>query len=120
MKNKKGCDIWSLGVIGYILLCGYPPFYSAGENDLTDEMKGKIRAGEYQFDPISWKNISNEAKTLIEQMLIVDPTKRININQIRHSSWFNQKNSLRQIDLTSIQDQHNRHQIQVTLLAFFL
>lgn len=83
----KACDIWSMGVIMYILLCGYPPFYSMGGGAISAGMKTKIKAGEYQFPASEWKHISQEAKTLIERMLTVDPATRVKIDQIRQCSW---------------------------------
>ena len=107
-------------MIAYLLLCGYPPFYSSGGKNLSDRMKENIIGGKYEFDPLHWNRISNDAKLLIQQMLIVDPKERIEIELILRSSWFNQSSSI-QIDLTSIKDQNNRLQFQVIdpLLFFF-
>ena len=61
--------MWSLGVIVYILLCGYPPFYP--ENDstaLTRRMKAKILAGDYKFHKEDWKMVSSEAKDFIARL----------------------------------------------------
>ena len=55
------CDIWSAGIIFYILLCGYPPFN--GKND--EDIMGHVEKGEYDFPENDWKNISGEAKELI-------------------------------------------------------
>ena len=57
-KYDEKCDIWSCGVILYILLCGYPPFY--GNND--KEIKEKILSGKLEFKEKDWNVISNEAK----------------------------------------------------------
>jgi len=53
----------------YILLCGYPPF-----NGEEKEILEKIEKGKFEFDPEEWRGISDEAKTLIQKMLTVDPT----------------------------------------------
>mmetsp|Transcript_451 Transcript_451/g.416 ORF Transcript_451/g.416 Transcript_451/m.416 type:complete len:179 (-) Transcript_451:150-686(-) len=62
----QSCDIWSAGVILYILLCGYPPFY--GKNDM--EILKSVKAQKYDFDGPEWKEISELAKDLIRKMLV--------------------------------------------------
>ncbi|CAF1037183.1 unnamed protein product [Didymodactylos carnosus] len=86
----KACDIWSLGVIMYILLCGYPPFYSEHSLPISPGMKTKIRAGEYQFPKEDWCVVTDEAKNLIQAMLTVEPEKRPNIETILKSSWLSE------------------------------
>lgn len=77
----KEVDIWSIGVITYILLCGYPPFYD--ENDI--ELFGQIMRGEYEFDSPYWDSISREAKDFIRKMLVVNPRHRITVKgSLRH------------------------------------
>ena len=66
-------DIWSCGVILYVLLCGFPPFYA--DND--PELYKLIQAGEYSFPSPYWDDVSDTAKDLIRKMLVVDPTKRL-------------------------------------------
>ncbi|CAF4446859.1 unnamed protein product [Didymodactylos carnosus] len=86
----KSCDIWSLGVIMYMLLCGYPPFYSEHSLPISPGMTTKIRAGEYQFPEPDWCMVSDEAKNLIQAMLTVEPEKRPNIGTILKSSWLSE------------------------------
>ncbi|XP_013401601.1 MAP kinase-activated protein kinase 5 isoform X2 [Lingula anatina] len=84
----KSCDMWSIGVIVYIMLCGYPPFYSeTPSRQMTNNMKKKIMAGEYTFPTEDWKNISVEAKDVVRRLLDVDPTKRMNIVELQHHVW---------------------------------
>ncbi|KAL8563770.1 MAP kinase-activated protein kinase 2 [Nucella lapillus] len=86
-KYDKSCDMWSLGVIMYILLCGYPPFYSNQGAAIDSEMKKKIRNGQYEFPKPEWSRVSQEAKDLIRSMLCTDPDKRLNIKQMMASKW---------------------------------
>ncbi|RHY22193.1 hypothetical protein DYB32_009577 [Aphanomyces invadans] len=68
----KSVDIWSIGVITFILLCGYPPFH----DDNHQALFRKIRKGEFAFDSPFWDAISDDAKHFIKQMLVVDNKKR--------------------------------------------
>uniref|UniRef100_A0A9J7X9S2 non-specific serine/threonine protein kinase n=2 Tax=Cyprinus carpio TaxID=7962 RepID=A0A9J7X9S2_CYPCA len=88
-KYDKSCDMWSLGVIMYILLCGYPPFYSNHGLPLSPGMKKRIRNGQYEFPNPEWSQVSEEAKQLICQLLKTDPTERMTIAQFMNQSWIN-------------------------------
>jgi len=76
-------DLWSLGVIAYVLLCGYPPFYAEG----NPEMFVKIKRGLYKFDSPYWDNISKGAKDLISKLLVVDPSGRLTIDEVLEHPW---------------------------------
>ena len=67
-KYGEKVDIWSLGVITYILLCGYPPFHDENQASLFR----LIKAGDYCFEPQYWNSISANAQDLIRHMLVVD------------------------------------------------
>lgn len=80
LKKKgysKEVDLWSLGVITYILLCGYPPFFDKSNAELFK----KIMAGRFQFDKPWWDHISNSAKDFICKLLIVEPSLRWTADQ---------------------------------------
>lgn len=68
----KAVDVWSIGVISYILLCGYPPFYD--ENDAN--LFAQILKGEFEFDSPYWDEISDSAKDFIRHLMCVDVEKR--------------------------------------------
>mmetsp|Transcript_134163 Transcript_134163/g.199585 ORF Transcript_134163/g.199585 Transcript_134163/m.199585 type:complete len:102 (+) Transcript_134163:707-1012(+) len=82
-KYDNKCDIWSCGVIMYILLCGYPPFTGNNETEImTNVKKGKV-----EYDAEDWEPISLEAKNLINKMLTKDPTKRIDALSALNDPW---------------------------------
>ncbi|KAL0078925.1 checkpoint kinase 2-like protein [Phycomyces blakesleeanus] len=80
----KECDLWSLGVMLYICLSGYPPFDEAVG---PPSMEEQIVNGIYSFDHSPWENISSEAKKLIRGLLTVDPDNRFTIHQAMNSPW---------------------------------
>ncbi|CDJ52516.1 CAM kinase, CDPK family, putative [Eimeria brunetti] len=63
------CDAWSLGVILYILLCGFPPFYG----DTDAEVLAQVKAGAYSFAGPEWRRVSDEGKDLIRKLLKINP-----------------------------------------------
>lgn len=90
MLNETGydfkVDVWSTGVICFILLCGYPPFTSENESN-QDELFDAILAGDFQFAPPYWSNISQHAKNLIKCMLTVNPNQRYTAEQVFQHPW---------------------------------
>ena len=77
------CDVWSMGIIIYIMLCGYPPFYDEHQPTLFH----KIQKQPFKFDSPEWDGISKEAKDLITKMLTKDPAKRITAKQCLEHDW---------------------------------
>lgn len=70
-------DLWSIGVISYILLCGYPPFYDSNNAVLFRQ----IMSGRFEFDRPWWDNVSEEAKDFIRNLLVLDPQQRFTTAQ---------------------------------------
>jgi len=81
------CDIKSIGVIMYILLCGSPPFN--GKSD--EEIMNAVKKGAYSFKNKVWESISPEAKDLIKQMLAYNPEERISAINAYANSWIQSK-----------------------------
>jgi calcium/calmodulin-dependent protein kinase I len=80
-------DLWSVGVILYILLCGFPPFYD--EN--TSNLYRTIKAGKFDFPSPYWDEISDPAKNLISRLLTVDPKQRATSEQVLAHPWVSGK-----------------------------
>uniref|UniRef100_A0A4W4GKB1 non-specific serine/threonine protein kinase n=1 Tax=Electrophorus electricus TaxID=8005 RepID=A0A4W4GKB1_ELEEL len=98
-KYDKSCDMWSLGVIMYILLCGYPPFYSNHGLAISPGMKTRIRMGQYEFPNPEWSEVSEEAKQLIRMLLKTEPTLRMTITEFMNHPWINQSMEVPQTPL---------------------
>ncbi|KAF7653696.1 hypothetical protein LDENG_00079600 [Lucifuga dentata] len=95
----RSCDMWSLGVIMYILLCGYPPFYSNHGLAISPGMKRRIRNGQYEFPNPEWCDVSEEAKQLICHLLKTEPTQRMSITEFMNHPWINQSMEVPQTPL---------------------
>ncbi|XP_028401585.1 MAP kinase-activated protein kinase 2-like [Dendronephthya gigantea] len=83
----KSCDMWSLGVIMYILLCGFPPFYSNHGAAISPGMKKRIRQGQYSFPDPEWSNVSTQAKELIRGLLKTNPHERYTVEKVINNPW---------------------------------
>uniref|UniRef100_F1MCX5 non-specific serine/threonine protein kinase n=1 Tax=Bos taurus TaxID=9913 RepID=F1MCX5_BOVIN len=98
-KYDKSCDMWSLGVIMYILLCGYPPFYSNHGLAISPGMKSRIRMGQYEFPNPEWSEVSEEVKMLIRNLLKTEPTQRMTITEFMNHPWIMQSTKVPQTPL---------------------
>jgi len=92
---SKEVDLWGVGVILYILLCGFPPFY--GDNE--DEIYDKIVAGDWSFIPPFWNSVSQSAKDLITRFLTLDPKTRITVEEALNHPWIRDNNTLSEAHL---------------------
>ena len=88
-KYGKECDIWSAGVILYMLIVGHAPFDGKNNREIMD----KIKMGKYQKDEKRWLKASNEVKDLIEKLLVLKPEKRLTALEALKHPWFKVSNS---------------------------
>ncbi|GLH10848.1 RAC serine/threonine-protein kinase [Gryllus bimaculatus] len=100
----KPVDIWACGVILYILLVGYPPFWDEDQHRLY----AQIKAGAYDYPSPEWDTVTPEAKNLINQMLTVIPSKRITASEALKHPWICVCIPQQAVDLTVTPDLHPR------------
>ena len=121
--NEK-CDLWSCGVILYIMLCGVPPF--TGEND--DEIYCAVKQGRVTFDQVEWDCVSSEAKDLILKLLTKDISKRYSARQALEHPWIKKnKNKHHIVSSQTLQHIVNNvkkysatHKLQQATLAYIV
>lgn len=100
LSYDKRCDLWSLGIILYILLCGYRPFYAhcgrdcgfdeGGDcEDCQERLFRCIQQGVYSFPKTDWSEISDDAKDLIQHLLVKNPYQRYTAEQVLRHPWLN-------------------------------
>jgi len=98
LAYDKRCDLWSLGIIMYILLCGYPPFsgncgskcgWNQGEpcNACQELLFHSIQDGHFDFPDAEWRDISGEAKDLISKLLVKDARQRLSAEMVLSHPW---------------------------------
>ena len=103
--NEK-CDLWSCGVILYILLCGSPPFYGKNEKEIFK----KILDGNFSFRHKIWNKISTEGKNLVLKLLQVNPMKRLSAQEALEDVWF-KKN----LNINTLEKEKNSHGYKIFL-----
>ena len=116
-KYNEKCDIWSCGIILYIMLCGKPPFYSKNE----EELKNKICSMKYSFYP-EFDKISEDAKDLLRQIFVVNDN-RPTISDILNSTWVkenapNASSEILNIDWNHIQKYSKLNLVQKSVINF--
>ncbi|KAI6652226.1 hypothetical protein LOD99_7243 [Oopsacas minuta] len=100
-RYDKACDMWSVGVITYIMLCGYPPFYPRSERNFSIGMQSRIKQGQYNFPTDDWQHISKGAKDVIQSLLRIDPKSRYTVEQVLCDPWLDKHREVPLTPLTS-------------------
>lgn len=123
--NEK-CDIWSCGVILYIMLVGFPPF--SGTN--TKELLENVEKGIYSLSTPEWSKVSKEAKDVVAKMLEVDYPKRLSAQAVLEHPWMikaKQANKLNNVDddyftgvLANIQTFNAKEKLQQATIAYIV
>eukprot|EP00928_Gymnodinium_smaydae_P086880 TRINITY_DN71289_c0_g1_i1.p1 TRINITY_DN71289_c0_g1~~TRINITY_DN71289_c0_g1_i1.p1 ORF type:complete len:504 (+),score=135.32 TRINITY_DN71289_c0_g1_i1:115-1626(+) len=86
-KYDQSSDLWSCGVIMYVVLCGYPPF----NGDTDAAVLAKVRLGNFSFNSTDWRNVSEDAKNLIRQLLKMNPAERYTAEAALQHVWVKNK-----------------------------
>uniref|UniRef100_A0AAR2IYW0 calcium/calmodulin-dependent protein kinase n=1 Tax=Pygocentrus nattereri TaxID=42514 RepID=A0AAR2IYW0_PYGNA len=112
----KPVDMWACGVILYILLVGYPPFWDEDQHRLYQQ----IKAGAYDFPSPEWDTVTPEAKDLINKMLTINPSKRITASEALKHPWICQRSTVasmmhRQETVECLKKFNARRKLKVTL-----
>lgn len=82
------CDVWAMGVITYLLLSGDSPFGGCGGPEPLTTVRDNILKGSFRFLPVDiWRNVSQQAKDFIKNLLVVDPSKRPNTSETQKLPW---------------------------------
>uniref|UniRef100_A0A3B3Y6G6 calcium/calmodulin-dependent protein kinase n=1 Tax=Poecilia mexicana TaxID=48701 RepID=A0A3B3Y6G6_9TELE len=116
----KPVDIWACGVILYILLVGYPPFWDEDQHKLYQQ----IKAGAYDFPSPEWDTVTPEAKNLINQMLTINPAKRITAQEALKHPWVCQRSTVasmmhRQETVECLKKFNARRKLKFDLVSWF-
>mmetsp|Transcript_88531 Transcript_88531/g.275047 ORF Transcript_88531/g.275047 Transcript_88531/m.275047 type:complete len:605 (+) Transcript_88531:69-1883(+) len=90
------CDLWSLGVVTYVMLCGKPPFWGS----YSEQLK-RMKAESYPMKDSTWLQVSKDAKDLIKALLKDDPKKRLPLDQVLAHPWMRIRQSQMDVGITS-------------------
>jgi len=117
----QSADLWSVGVIMYVLLCGYPPFYG----ETQKEAMASVRRGAFSFPAKHWSNVSEDAKHLIRQLLKMKPDIRYTAEQALNHAWIKHTGVKHQVSLQpdfvshlrAFRSEHKLKQVALQIIA---
>merc|ERR1712115_40838 len=123
-KYDKRCDLWSLGVMMYILLCGYPPFSgSCGEqcgwadggqcDECQMNLFTNIQQGRFEFHQREWSGVSGAAKDLIKRLLVKDAKKRLSARDVLYHEWLGNNNQTALVTPAKIRKDNSAKQLSI-------
>jgi calcium-dependent protein kinase len=93
------CDLWSVGIIAFILLMGYMPFTGS-----DDEIRAAITSGQYRIDQTRWQNLSENSRGFVQSLLVTDPDQRLSAEQALKHPWIEERNSICVTDESQLDD----------------
>lgn len=97
IPHDERVDLWSIGVVSFVLLAGYPPFLEDNQQALFE----KIRTGEWEFISSDWRHVSSDAKEFIKGLLVTDPKERWSVKECLRCNWINKDpDNLSSVDLS--------------------
>merc|ERR1712241_892528 len=123
-KYDKRCDLWSLGVMMYILLSGYPPFSGScghqcawaagGACDLCQlNLFNNIQQGKFEFHSKEWSGVSGAGKDLIRKLLVKDAKKRLSARDVLYHEWLDNNNQTALVTPAKIRKDNSAKQLSI-------
>jgi len=120
-KYDQAADLWSVGVVMYVLLCGYPPFYG----ETQKEAMASVRRGAFSFPAKHWSNVSEDAQHLIRQLLKMNPDTRYTAEQALNHAWIKHTGVKHQVSLQpdfvshlrAFRSEHKLKQVALQIIA---
>ena len=100
--NEK-CDVWSIGVLSFILLCGKPPFWGEDEKQIIE----KVKAGEPDWRQDEWANISQEGQDFVKLLLTIKPSHRPSSSEALQNKWFKKFLYKKPVNVEMVKDIYN-------------
>lgn len=118
----ENCDLWSLGVILYTMLCGRAPFHARSRDDSALAVMTRIKSGEFSFSSPAWAGVSQEAKAVVQGLLTVNPNQRLRMSDLRNNSWLQGCQNFPQTPLVTpdvlLSSTSAEKSLQTTFIAF--